>query len=644
MFFTIATHSVPVEMMIDHRVGQGTLFSDKKNSDLYWEALVEIGKKNREGAEKLVAAIRSNKSVHIAPTWKEVHPADLASFFDRLFLSSVYRSPQLLSYLSLFESIGIREHNAYLDDLSIEGAERDFEEMKGNLESIKKYDPRQVTDKISYQTSLWMLDHLNAGKDFLFHSYPITQLFGVVQDLTLVFTLFHKLEKEEDVGNYLSRLNQIPKQISQTIEKLKYQEKKGIIPPRFAVEKSIQMVAKFIEPEAKGNIFYQHLAEKMQGIDMPKKEAALAKAETLIRDKVYKAYKALQSQLETMLPAAKENLGVWALPEGEAFYAHCLALHTTTTLTADEIHELGLKEVAKLEGEIRGILKTLGLDNPKKQVGEIIQEISKNKDFYYPNTEAGKQACLDDFGTILERCRKELWPLFNIKPEAAVEVKAVPKHEEEGAPGAYYCTSSIDGSRPGAFYVNLSDMNDMAKYQMETLAVHEAEPGHHFQCSIENESSLPLFRKVSSGYTAYIEGWALYTEKLAYEQKFYSTPYDQLGHLQYDLLRAARLVLDTGIHRKKWSREKAIEYMEGVTGMSKGDVVSEIERYFVLPGQACSYKIGQLKILELREKAKQRLGEKFDIREFHDVVLLTGAVPLSILEEAVEDYIISKEE
>jgi len=506
---------------------------------------------------------------------------------------------------------------------------------------MKKYRLKDIseTDLISYKSALWTLSLFSEAKDFLFHPYPITQMFGVVQDLTLLFTLYHKLEIAEDVNNYLSRLNAIPKQISQVVETLKYQREKKIIPPRFAIEKSIQMITKFIDEKPENNIFYRHLEEKLANIEMAKKEDVLAKVKLSLQKKVYPAYRTLQEYLETMLPTAKNNFGVWALPRGEEYYAHCLAFHTTTNLSADEIHELGLQEVKKIEAEIRALLKKDGLNSEEKGVGEIIQEISKNKAFYYPNTAQGKQQCLDRFETILTRCRKELWPLFNIKPEAAVVVKPVPEHEQDGAPGAYYCSPSIDGSRAGAFYVNLSDMNDMAKYQMETLAVHEAEPGHHFQIAIENESSLPLLRKIATGYTAYIEGWALYTEKLAYEQNFYSTIYDQIGHLQYDLLRAARLVIDTGIHQKRWSREKAIEYMEKVTGMSNGDVVAEIERYFVLPGQACAYKIGQLKILELRERAKAELGEGFDIRDFHDIVLKTGSAPLSILEEAVDGYI-----
>jgi uncharacterized protein (DUF885 family) len=633
-----------IELVADHRREDGKLFSDRKNSDLYWEALVQIGRNNREEAEKLAAAIGSERSMYLAPAWKEKHPPDIDSFFDRLFLSTVYRSPQLLSYLSLFESIGIREHNAYLDDFSVSALKRDFQEMKANFESIKNYNLEEVADdqKISFQTFQWMLDHVTAGEKFLFHSYPINQTFGAIQDLALLFTLFHKLEKQEDTLNYLSRLNQIPIQFRQLIEKLKYQQEKGIVPPRFAVEKSIQMIKKFLESAPEKNIFYLNLQEKIQTIEMLKKEVVLSKAKSLIHGKVYPAYRLLKDHLETMLAAAKHNHGVWALPDGDQYYEHCLATHTTTELSADEIHDLGLKEVARIEAEMRELLASEGIDDPKKQVGEIIEEISKNKAFYFPNTLDGKLECIEAFGKILERSRKELWPLFGIKPKAGVVIKPVPKYEEEGAPGAYYCPPSIDGSRPGVFYVNLSDMNNLAKYQMETLAIHEAEPGHHFQCSIQNEISLPLLRKVLTGYTAYVEGWALYAEKLAYEQKFYSTVFDQLGHLQYDLFRAARLVIDSGIHRKRWSHEKAIHYMEKVTGMSHDDVVSEIERYFVLPGQACAYKIGQLKILELREKAKEQLGEKFDICEFHDVILKTASIPLMILEEAIDQYILRK--
>ncbi len=628
---------IAMELIIDHRHDGGMVFSNQKNSDLYWEALVQIGKNNKTGAEELATAIKNHQNVYLISSWKEVHPKEVSSFFDRLLISTVNRSPQLLSYLGLFESIGIREHNAYLDDLSIVALKQGFYEMKENFASIEKYNLSEVPadQKLSFQTFSWMIQSLNMGEPFLYHSYPVNQMFGVVQDLTVLFTLFHPFGSEEDVANYLSRLNQIPKQFSQLIDLLKMQQDMGILPPRFALEKSIQMIERFIQPPAEKNIFYLHLQEKT------KQAAALSKAKSLIGGKVYSAYRMLKKHLEGMLKGAKYDHGVWALPQGDKYYAYCLRVHTTTDLTADEIHDLGLKEVDRIEKEMHALFAKGGLDDPKKGAGELLLELSKNKAFYFANSSEGRRECIAAFEAILERSRKALWPLFRLKPEAAVEIKQVPKHEEEGAPGAYYYPPSIDGSRPGVFYVNLGDMNNLAKYQMETLAVHEAEPGHHFQCSIQNEMQLPLLRKIATGYTAYVEGWALYVEKLGYEEKFYSTIFDQLGHLQYDLLRAARLVLDTGIHRKRWSREKAIQYMEKVTGMAKEEVVSEIERYFVLPGQACAYKIGQLKILQLREKAKAVLGERFDIRDFHDVVLKTGSAPLAVLEEAVNAYIAS---
>ena len=372
------------------------------------------------------------------PSWKESHPKDIDAFFDRLFLGSVYRSPQLLSGLSLFEAIGIREHNAYLDDLSMAAVQRDFQEMKANFESIKKYSLDQVPadQRISFQTFDWMLKYLSAGEKFLHHSYPVTQLFGVVQDLTILFTAFHKLEEPGDVTNYLSRLDQIPVQFKQLIDKLKWQQAKGIIPPRFAVEKSIQIIEQFIAPAAEKNIFYLHLEEAMQTIASLKKDEALAKAKALIGGKVYSAYQMLKKHLEAMLVVARQNHGVWALPDGDQYYARCLALHTTTNLTADEIHDLGLKEVARIEMEIRALFAKEGLDNPKKQVGELLKSLAENKAFYFPNTVEGKQECIETFKKILARCRKELWPLFGIKPKAEVVVKPVPKHEEKEAPGS----------------------------------------------------------------------------------------------------------------------------------------------------------------------------------------------------------------
>lgn len=315
--------------------------------------------------------------------------------------------------------------------------------------------------------------------------------------------------------------------------------------------------------------------------------------------------------------------------------------HTTTNLTADEIHALGLQEVNLIQKEMRLLFAAIGATDTNQNIGALMRELSQNPAFYYPENEEGRRQSVADFEEILTRSRTELAHLFDNTPTRALTIKEVPLHEQESNPSAYYCSPSLDGSRPGIFFINLRAMAEIPKYTMETLAIHEGEPGHHFQLALQAEIDIPLLRKIGS-YTAYVEGWALYAEKLAWEQGFYSSPYAKLGHLQDELLRAVRLVIDTGIHHKRWTREQAIAYMEQETGYHHDTAVTEVERYFVWPGQACSYKIGQLKILELRQRAKDALGEKFDIREFHNVLLKIGAVPLLILEEQINIYINSK--
>jgi len=387
------------------------------------------------------------------------------------------------------------------------------------------------------------------------------------------------------------------------------------------------------------NIFYSHLAQMIGEIEVDDKDLLLNKAAQVIGTKVYPAYQELQKYCAQLLEHTKTNDGVWALPDGDNYYAYMLKWHTTTDLSADQIHQLGLQEVDNIQNQIRAILAGQGIADENKEVGQLVADLEKDPKFYFPQTAEGKKECLAQFERILVRCRKELYPLFDIKPSAPVKIQAVPAHQEEGMPGAYYSGPSIDGSRPGAFYVNLRNMHEQPKFRMETLAVHEAEPGHHFQISIQQEMEAPIMRKVGELYNAYLEGWALYVEKLAYEQGFYSSPLDQLGHLQDELLRAVRLVVDTGIHKKRWSRDQAIDYMVKQLGWNRDGIVTEVERYFVIPGQACSYKIGQLKILQLRQKAKDALGDAFDIRKFHNVVLTLGMAPLTVLEEVVDQYI-----
>lgn len=622
------------------KIDTSVLFADRENTDLYWEALVQAAKNNKEEAKKIVTGLKLKSYPVISFPWKESQPQNIEAFFDKLFLSTVYRDPLTLTFLGLFESVGIREHNAFLTDISPKAMRRNLEEQKVGWATLQKYSLEELApaQAVSYKIFSWKLRHVVEGEKFLFHEYFINQMEGVVQHLTAAFLLLHKLEVAEDVDYYLVRLGKIPDHFKQAIETIEHQKEKGIVPPRFAIEKVINTITQFIEVPPEKNVFYMHLEEQIKQIKDINRDQKLKGAKNVIKEKVYPAYQMLKTHLTKLLKIAKTNHGVWALPNGDAYYAYMLKHHTTTDLTAEEIHHLGLKEVKRIQEEMRLVLKEQGIIDESKEVGELVAKVGKEGRFYYPNTDQGRKECLAQFEAILERCRKHLWPLFDLKPQSKVVLKAVPKHEEEGASGAYYYPASIDGSRPGAFYVNLRNLNELPKYRMETLAIHEAEPGHHFQCAIENEMDIPALRKVGH-YTAYTEGWALYAEKLAYEQGFYSTSFDKLGHLRDELLRAVRLVVDTGIHKKQWSREQAIKYMEKITGDAHDSIVTEIERYFVFPGQACSYKIGQLKILDLRQKAKDRLKDRFDIRAFHNVILKLGSVPLSVLEEAVEEYI-----
>ena len=611
------------------------LFEDKP---MYWHALIELTKNNKEAALALISSAQKENSP--IPSLEFDATDSIDTCFDKLFISLILNDPQTLSYLGLFESIGIRDHNAHLNELTVQTFYNDLETKKKCLQALKKYESATLTDDqyISYTIIKWMIEHAVATEPFLFHDYKINQMFGILSDLSSTFTRYHRLELPEDAEHYLTRLQKVPQQMQETIALLEHQKSCGIVSPTFALEKVIKSISKTIPESVHECFLYTHFENSCKPIKNCEHEALLARAQTIIRTHVYPAYQQLLEYCQQLYNDSKNVHGVWALPHGDAYYEHCLARHTTTTLTADEIHELGLKEVATIQKAMREIFAREGIVNPDKTVGQLMQELAKDPRFYFPATQEGRAQCIAHYEAILERCRKELYPLFDKKPKIPVKIEAVPEHEEEGQAGAYYVSPSVDGTRPGTFYANLRNLAELPTYGMETLAVHEAEPGHHFQIALQQEMDMPIMRKLGE-FTAYIEGWALYAEKLAYEHNFYSSSYAQLGHLQDELLRAVRLVIDTGIHKKRWTREHAIEYMMQNTGYYLSNIISEIERYFVMPGQACAYKIGQLKILELRKRAQDALKEKFDIREFHNVVLILGAAPLTVLEEVVDAYI-----
>jgi uncharacterized protein (DUF885 family) len=424
---------------------------------------------------------------------------------------------------------------------------------------------------------------------------------------------------------------------------LKYREERGIIPPRFVVQRVLTEMRAFVAKPARENILYTSFATKIDTVkELPESRRAEYKARVAaaITAQVYPAYQRLIATLAAQEAKTTTDDGAWKLPDGDAFYAHQLRTYTTTRLTPADVHEIGVREIARIDQEMRSILDAQG--HTGGTPAEWLLKLKTEPRFLYANDDAGRAAALAEYKRIIDECLRVTPRYFGLQPKAAIEVRRIPEFKETTAPGAYYQRPALDGSRPGVFFANLRSMAEVPKFGMKTLAYHEGVPGHHFQIAIAQElQGLPTFRGMLP-FTAYTEGWALYTEWIARDMGLYrDDPYGDLGRLQAELFRAVRLVVDTGIHFKRWTREQAIATMVAQSGLSRSEVTSEIERYIVTPGQACAYKIGMIKLLELRARARQRLGAQFTDRAFHDVLLRHGALPLDLLEEQVDAWLAS---
>src|SRR5712672_2527926 len=571
-------------------------------------------------------------------------PWSLNLFYDKVFAEILFDHPEILSTLGLVEQIGLTGHNGKLDDESPAHQQRESDRWKRDLAQLRQYpvDRQSSSQKLSTRVLGWFLQVQAEGEKWQWHDYPVNQLFGVQNQFTSFMANTHRLLNEKDCNYYVMRLDALPKKFDQVLEGLKVREQKQILPPRFVVEEVLKEMTEFIGKPASENILatsFKTRAAKIDKLSEAKRADFQARVETAITNKVYPAYQKLIDYFREILPKTTTDDGVWKLPDGDAFYAYKLHENTTTTLNPNEVHELGLREVSRIEGEIRAILDANGFAG--QPIGEAMDKLAKDPRFVYSNDDKGRAEALARYTELIkeatDRSSKEL---FLTTPHAKIEVRRVPEFKEATAPGAYYDIAAMDGSRPGIFFANLRDMNEVPKWSMPTLAYHEGVPGHHWQLSTAEElKGLPQFRKVLP-FTAYIEGWALYCEWLAKQVGWYDNdPFGDLGRLRDELFRAVRLVVDTGIHAKHWTREQAIAYMRDKTGMGDKEVTSEIERYIVMPGQACAYKVGMLKILQLRQRAENALGPKFNLKDFHDVVLSNGSLSLDLLEEQVNEYI-----
>lgn len=594
-------------------------------------------------------------SAFIAHEWYADKPLRFKSYVDRTMVKMAFDSPEMLTSLGFLESLGIKGHNADLDDASLAKADELFTLLPKIRDGVAQYDDADLdkNDLMSKEIALYLLDYANESSKYRYHNYPVNQLFGIQNGFPSFMDAQHQVHNIEDANNYISRLSQVKRKFTQSLESLKIREEKNIIPPLFVIDRVLDEMQTFVAQPIKENILYTSLQDKMSKAETEAQAdgksvfsseqqiQVLADVEAQMAKSVHPAYQLFIDYFSELRAKANTDDGFWRLPDGDKAYASTLRFFTTTDYSADFIHETGLSEVERIQGEILSILSSEGFDT-LGGFTPAIEALKADTRFYYPDTDEGRAQILADYQKILDEISADLDGAFNIRPKAGMEVRRIPEFKEKTAPGAYYQQPAIDGSRPGLFFANLYDIKATPKYSMRTLAYHEGVPGHHFQIAIGMEAEgLPLFRKASP-FTAYTEGWALYAEQVAWELGFQDDPYDNIGRLQAELFRAVRLVVDTGIHHKRWTREQAIDYMLKNTGMAESDVISEIERYIVMPGQATAYKVGMMKILEIRAVAKNKLGDKFDLAEFHDVVLKNGAVPLDILARIVDDYVENK--
>ncbi|MDI5877414.1 DUF885 domain-containing protein [Shewanella xiamenensis] len=562
------------------------------------------------------------------------------ALFETIFMENIMASPIAQTYM------GIKQDYDKWDDIGDEADARELARTKKQLAELNQLDASKLDPQTRLSLTLLTQNLNNDIKDYQwrYHNYPVNQMHGGHSMIASFLINQHQISDVSDAKAYISRLNGVPKRLSQLQQALEIRADKGIIAPKFVFGYVISDSQNIIKgaPFDKGedSALLADFRKKVNTLSISEAEKAqlIADAEKALVSQVEPAYKTLIAYIKTLEAKADTRDGVWKLPDGEAFYNNALARTTTTHMTADEIHQLGLAEVERIHNEMRAIMKKVNFNGTLQEFFTFMRD---DPQFYYPNTAEGKAAYLADATQLIDNMRSRLDEVFKVKPKAAMIVKQVEAFREKSAGKAFYEQPAPDGSRPGSYYANLYDMKAMPKYQMEALAYHEGIPGHHMQIAISQElKDIPKFRKFG-GYTAYIEGWGLYSEYFPKEMGLYADPYSDFGRLAMELWRACRLVVDTGIHAKQWTREQGIAYYVDNTPNAKSDAKKMVERHIVMPSQATAYKVGMIKLLELRHKAEKQLGDKFDIRDFHTLVLANGALPLDVLEEQVDQWIAS---
>jgi uncharacterized protein (DUF885 family) len=568
----------------------------------------------------------------------------LSALLDAFFAEALVETPELATSLGLDKGAHA-DLKSKLHKASVADLEHDKQRTAAHLAQMSRIDRKQLSGMpaVNYDSVFYDLNTTDAAnKRFAYGGegagspYVLSQITGAYQDAPDFLATQHTIETAADCEAYVARLSELARLFDDERERVRHDVGLGVIPPDFALKGAIASMKTMLVPPEQSSLVTS-LVDRA-------KEKGIAgdwqgEASAVYRDQVAPALQAQQALLESLLPKSVHDAGVWRLPDGEAYYAMALASQTTTNLTPAEVHKMGLDVGAQLSARADVLFKKIGMS--KGTVGERYAALFKDPKYIYPNTDAGKAKEIADLNKLVHAMQQRLPQYFDTLPKAGLEIRRIPKETEQGA-STHYTEGSLDGSRPGIYWINLRDTKEAPFWFMPTTTFHEGVPGHHLQLTLQRQADLPMYRKIQ-GFGAYSEGWALYAEQLAQEMGFYDgNPLWELGYIHDALLRSGRLVTDTGVHALRWTREKAIQALSGIDGDPISLSTQEIERYCVWPGQACSYMVGKLTILRLREKAERALVSRFDIKSFHDAILLNGGVPLTVLESVVDGYIASR--
>ena len=582
-----------------------------------------------------------------ASMWFWFTPVGVNNYVNKVTLQLAIDSPELLTYLGAIDNTPLDFHSGKLADYTKEEEERSIAKLRNAREGLDDYGPDGLSGQelLTWKIAAWFFDDQLRQAELRYSGYRVNQISGVTVNMPQFLTDTHVIKNKKSVRRYLSRLAEFGRVLRETHERVADDRANGVIPPDFVIEKALVGMNKFIEGGAAENPLVTTLGPKLaalEGLDETTADQLVDEAVQLVATEVIPGYQAMISLFESMLPEATHDAGIWRLPDGDAIYAAKLQSNTTTQYSPDEIHATGLAEVDRIEGEMLDILDSQGIAGGS--FAERVRIVMEDPAHQFPNTDAGRAdmiAYLEDFD---RRVMAIAADYFITIPPQPLEIVRVPEYSQDSSPGGYYNGPALDGSRPGRFYINQKQTADNPRWTLPTLMIHEGSPGHHFQISTSQLiEGVPLLRRLSP-FSAFSEGWALYSERIAKTDMglYDNDPLGDLGRLQAEMFRAVRLVVDTGLHAKRWSREQAIEYMITKTGMTTEEVTREIERYVVWPGQATAYKTGQLALLAMREEAELKLGERFDLREFHEAVLMNGAMPLDILKDNLSSWAASQ--